>query len=108
MKRIRGGGVTYSRCKEKKKGVITVRKTVLLKSFITVDFNPLFMPMIVVCKDPADYPGKFVARLFRLGKPTVIAVVKDTLPEIRMTIPRNMVRLPRHKTDDPVILETWI
>lgn len=85
-----------------------MKQQIILNSFITADLNPITMPMITVYKNPSDFPGKFVARLFRLDKPTIIAVVKDTLPEIRMTIPRNMVRLPRHKADDPVILETWI
>lgn len=85
-----------------------MKTTILLPNFRTVDLNPLLMPVIAVYKNPADFPEKFVARLFRLGKPTVIVVAKNTLPEIRMTIPRNMVRLPRHMNDDPVILETWI
>ncbi|TWH49619.1 hypothetical protein [Sporomusa sp. KB1] len=85
-----------------------MKQQIILNSFITADLNQVTMPMITVYKNPSDFPGKFVARLFRLQKPTIIAVVKDTLPEIRMTIPRHMVRLPRHQADDPTILETWI
>lgn len=85
-----------------------IRRTVIVKNFCCVDMSELVMPMIVIYKNPLDFPEKYVARLFRLDKPTNVAVVKDTLREIRQIIPRNMVRLGCDFRDDPVIVETWI
>lgn len=81
---------------------------IILNSYMTADIRAMVMPMIIIFKSPSDFQGKYVARLFKLGRPTIIAVVKDTLPEIRMAIPRYMVRLPRRQKDDPKIIETWI
>lgn len=81
---------------------------IIRDNFKTTDMNGIFMPMIVVYKNQSEFPGKFVARLLRLNKQTAITIVKNTLPEIRMTIPSNMVCLPRKQKDDPAILEKWI
>lgn len=83
-------------------------KTIIVESFANVDFSKLFMPVIVVYENPKDYPGRFVARLFDLDKPTRVAVVKETLDEVRKAIPRSMVSIVRSKFDDPAIFEIWI
>lgn len=66
------------------------------------------VPIITIFKSPADYPGKYVARVFDVGKPTNLAAVADTYEELMQAIPAGMVRLERNEKDDPVILETWI
>ena len=66
------------------------------------------MPIITIFKSPADYPGKYVARVFDVDKPTTLAAVADTYEELQQAIPAGMVRLERNEKDDPVILETWI
>lgn len=66
------------------------------------------MPIIMIFESPEDYPGKYVARVFDVDKPTNLAAVADTYEEIQQAIPAGMVRLERNEKDDPVILETWI
>lgn len=66
------------------------------------------VPLICVYEDPADYPGKYVARLWDLQQPTGFVVVADSLEEIRAAIPDGMVPFARFDKDDPVIVETWI
>lgn len=85
-----------------------IAKTVIVDNFANVDFRKLFMPVIVVYENPKDYPGRFVARLFDLDKTTRVAVVKETLDEVRKAIPRSMVSIVRSKFDDPAIFEIWI
>lgn len=66
------------------------------------------VPLICVYENPADYPGKYVARLWDLQQPTGFVVVADSLEEIRAAIPYGMVQLARLGKDDPAIVETWI
>ncbi len=67
------------------------------------------MPIITVFKSPTDYPGKYVARVYDLEKPTNLVAVADTYEELLEAIPtRQMVRLERDPKDDPVIVETWV
>lgn len=76
------------------------------------DYNRLVrqttMPIITIFNSPTDYPGKYVARVFDVDKPTTLAAVADTYEELMQAIPAGMVRLERNEKDDPVILETWI
>lgn len=65
-------------------------------------------PIICVYNSPADYPEKFVARLWDLDKPTRYIAVAETLEEIRETIPEDMIRFCRDERDDPCIVESWI
>lgn len=68
-----------------------------------------FVPMIVIYKNPADYPGKYVARLWDMNKPTGEFAVADTYEELIKEVPvGDMVRMPRHPDDDPVICEIWM
>lgn len=66
------------------------------------------LPIITIFKSPTDYPGKYVARVFDVGKPTSLAAIADTYEELMESIPAGMVRLERSEKDDPVILETWV
>lgn len=66
-------------------------------------------PIITVYEHPADYPDKYVARVFDMNRPTNLAVIADTYEELLEAIPtRNMARMERNPKDDPVIMETWI
>ena len=67
----------------------------------------LKMPMFVIYRDPVDYPGKFVARVFDLNKPTPYCAIRDSYNEIVETVPEAMTRIPRDPHDDPKIIETW-
>lgn len=67
------------------------------------------VPIIAVYKNPTDYPDKYVARLWDIGKKaTYYIVVRDSLDEIRSEIPLNFQRIPPHINDDPVLIETWL
>ncbi len=67
------------------------------------------LPVITVYNSPTDYPGKYVARVFDVDKPTTLAAVADTYEGLLEAIPTgNMVRLERNPQDDPVIVETWV
>lgn len=68
--------------------------------------------ILAVYKNPADFPGSFVARLHvaQTGEffPTPNIYVGRTLEEIRQAIPGGMSRLDRMPEDDPNIVETWV
>lgn len=67
------------------------------------------VPIITVYKNPTDYPGKYVARVFDLERPTNMAAVADTYEDLLEAIPTGMmVRMERNPKDDPVIVETWV
>jgi len=71
--------------------------------------NIVKVPIIVVYNGSKDYPDKFVARLWDIdNKPTQYIVLKDTMDEIRETIPHGMIRYEAFMNDDPVIVETWL
>ncbi len=71
-----------------------------------------FLQMWVVYNNPADYPGKWVVRLYLIGRGgagvPAGAVVADTLEGVRAAIPPGLQRLERHAADDPVVYEVWI
>lgn len=66
------------------------------------------IPMICVYDHPADYPGKYVARLWDGNEPTRFIALADTIENIRKIIPPNMMRVLRAQQDDPCIVEIWI
>lgn len=66
------------------------------------------LPLICVYKNPADYPNKYVARLWDVDKPTTLVAIADSFEEIRAAKPPEMVIMQRQPNDDPVIIETWI
>ncbi len=66
------------------------------------------MPLITIYRSPKDYPGKYVARVFDLNIPTLLAVTADTLEEIRKCVPAIMHRMPRRPEDDPCIVEAYV
>jgi endonuclease V-like protein UPF0215 family len=70
--------------------------------------KPTKIPLICVYKNPADYPGKYIARLWDVDRPTNIIAIAESLEEIREAKPAEMVIMQRHPNDDPVIVETWI
>jgi hypothetical protein len=74
------------------------------------------IPLWVVYTNPADIPGKVVARLFLKYnaedfKATDEAVIGDTLGEVRIRlirIDRRLRYVPRHEFDEPQITEMWM
>ena len=43
-----------------------------------VDLSELKFPIIAIYRHPADYPNKYVARVFDITRPTDTVVVKDS------------------------------
>jgi len=70
------------------------------------------MDIWTIYENPKDYPGKFVARKYRVEdgivNHTEHTYVSDSLYSIRKLIPDNLYRLHREPNDDPVIVESWI
>lgn len=68
--------------------------------------------MWVVYESPADYPGKFVARMFipRGGeaRPTNAVVVGDTLDSVRAYVPGHLHCIGRMPGDAGSVVECWI
>ena len=66
----------------------------------------------VVTKNPADFPGKYVARESKIRADGVHSmanhVLGDTLEEVREKLPRGLHRMARFAEDDPVIVEVWL
>jgi hypothetical protein len=76
--------------------------------------NEAVLEIWTVYRFPKDYPGKYVARLWRVGSGggdgiTDVGFVEDTLEAVRgRMIDRGLVCLARDETDDPVIVESWV
>ena len=66
------------------------------------------VPIITIYRNPKDYPGKYVARVFDINIPTMLVAVADTLEEIRKCVPHEMHRLRRRQEDDPCIVEAYV
>jgi hypothetical protein len=73
-----------------------------------------FLPMYNVYNSPQDHPGKFVMRMFLIGRgnvdPTItdIMVVVDTLEQARKAVPPGLVRMvPQERADHPSVVESW-
>lgn len=75
-----------------------------------VDLSELKFPIIAIYRHPADYPNKYVARVFDITRPTDTVVVKDSLQELQKDISRNVAKsfIPRDEKDDPFIIGSWI
>jgi len=73
--------------------------------------NENALQMWVITENPADYPGRFVARLALITSGEVIHTAThhtaNSLQAIRALIPQGLVRFDRQDGDDPVIVETW-
>lgn len=65
-----------------------------------------------ITENPADFPGKFVARRHEIAagdhNATADHLVADTLDALRWKLPAGLTRLARSVEDDPVIVESWI
>lgn len=68
-------------------------------------------PVIVVSRNPSDFIGKYVARIWDLEDKSIVPkhfIVKDTLREVQEQIPINMKWFERDAEDDPCIVGTYI
>ena len=66
-------------------------------------------PIFVIYKHPADYPDKYVSRVWALDKPTNMIALADSYEEILEKIPQDRTtRFERTPIDDPCIVESWL
>lgn len=84
----------------------------IVKSFERKHFQGLKLPGVVIYYNTTDFPGKYVGRVWDLGResPTETAIVTENLEHLREKINKagfQMV-IMRDKNDDPVVAETWI
>ena len=81
-----------------------------IQSFKDVDFSNVSVPFIALFRGPDDYPGKYVARLFDLDKPTNAVMVRDGLEEIEEDIKTNtnLVFVERGTEDVKSLLGVWM
>lgn len=72
----------------------------------TIDF-----PNVTIYDHPTDYPDQFVARKFKLDKPTDNMFADEDLEKVREWAQAQFGYMPhvlaRTDADDPVILEVW-
>ena len=67
------------------------------------------MELYVIYENPTDFPGKFVLRRWRMEKPDPQPLkVGDTLFDVRIALPRNVVNIGRMHGDDACIVEVHI
>ena len=57
-----------------------------------IDMSKLTLPSFAIYKNPTDYPGKSVARLFEGDKPTDVVLIKKNVRELHSLF-RNRTRL---------------
>lgn len=57
-----------------------------VRSAAEIDFSGLIFPVIYVYRSSKEYPGCYVARLFDVGKPTNIILVRESLQELQQDI----------------------
>lgn len=80
----------------------------ILNHFDEIDYSECKMPIIVIYKNPKDYPDKYIGRLWDGEKPTNCIAKADNLKDLREKIPNIFVMLSAFANDDPTIVETWI
>lgn len=71
------------------------------------------LPLWVVYDHPSDFPDRYIARQRTVGiagdQPTDRVMVSLSLDSIRTALANlGLVCIPRHETDDPVIVEVWL
>lgn len=63
--------------------------------------------MFLIFERPADFPDKYVARLYDTHKRTSFCTLSDTLEQARESIPRGLTRIERGCFDPKELVETW-
>lgn len=82
-----------------------------IRTFGNADLSGITMPMIAVYRNPADYPGWFVARVFDHGQPLNIHIRRRKIEEIHADIIKTfpgMIPFAPGAEDDSCIVETWV
>lgn len=87
-------------------------KNKVISSLREVDWKEIPVPTVVIYKNPLDFPEECAARVFnaKTGKPTPFCILRKTVKECREEVRKSgfYVKLPRAKTDDKCIVESWM
>lgn len=67
----------------------------------------------VIYFSPTDFPGKYVVRRHRVAKASVHPEIQafwigGSLEEARERLPAGTICIPRDKSDEPQIVESWV
>lgn len=81
---------------------------IVVPNFDCIDLTELNLPIITIYKNPSDYKGQYVARIFDSEMPTNTILVCNTLKELRELIPNCFIKMHRNLTDPKIIVETYI
>lgn len=65
-------------------------------------------PMIMVYKNPDDYPETYTARLYNGKTALHVIALAETLEELRATKPGCMRVIDKQEKDPPKVVETWL
>lgn len=84
------------------------KDNIVSKFELTLLMEQTRIPIITVYRNPADYPQKYVARVWDMNKPTRFVALANSLSEIRAAIPVGMTNMGRSKKDDSSIVEVWL
>lgn len=80
-----------------------------VENITQISLNKIRFPIIAVYKNPLDYPGKVVARVFDLNIPTEIMLLKETVEEMQQEIKKTgLVFPPRKPKEYQTLVGTWI
>ena len=84
----------------------------MVPSLKFVDLADMEMPLAIIYKEPRDFPGMVVARIWE-GKhnlPTNVCCLYQTVEEAKGDLAEAgfFMFMPRSETDDPCIVETWV
>lgn len=82
----------------------------IAEKIVQIDVSDLEFPMIAIYANPKDYPGKYVARIFDLDKPTNTILLKDTLEELQNHIAESTTLsfFCRGAGDVPELVGVWL
>jgi hypothetical protein len=62
----------------------------------------------IVYDSPSDFPGRYVARRFKMNEPTSDVLTAATLEDLRALLPAGLIRLERTEHDQPHLVEVWV
>ncbi len=86
------------------------QKNKIAGSVREIDFSGLHAPCIAVYRNPEDFPGKSVARVYDMDRPTDVVIVRENPIEIAADIRKytSMKFIPRTKEDVSALIGVWI
>lgn len=87
-------------------------KNKVLSSLKDIDRRVVPLPMVVIYKNPTDFPKGCVARVFdaKTGRPTSLCILRKTVQECREDVEKSgfRVKFPRAAVNDKCIVESWV